>query len=265
MSHDRYGRLLNARGGSPPTAYTKDQDRVHSPPRKSLTDQRQPVQPSVAAIRHPRPVRSRTGPQLATPGPRIPRNRFSSLQTEKSPLRTTGSVSTMQTGVVSPPAVVREQRVPPVVTIAVDSDSARTKNTRSVTPPKRTSIPGYRSRCVESDSEDEILTDSVHETIKPSRDISSYMTTTTSDHNNTSTQLYFKPSEINYLKQDSGIDQEMDTVQSPLTSPSDVPSVSNFDPKTYQKHLDDIQKSAMEWSRLQEGLAMLLPNSDGDT
>lgn len=258
MSQDRFGRRLSARGGSPPSTYSNEET-IRNPQHRSFTDQH----PSVAAIKHPRPVRSRTGPQLQTAGPRLPRNRFSSLQTDKIPLRTSSAVTLSQTRVVSPPAT-REQRVPPVVTVAAglllasDSKMKKVENPITTRPtPKRTSIPGYRSRCVESDSEDELQTDSVHEAIKPSREMSGYMTS--------DSQMYFKPPE-NYLKQDSGIDQEMDTVQSPSTPVSEISSTgSSFDPKTYKKHLQDIQQNAIEWSRLQEGLSMLLPNSDGDT
>lgn len=43
------------------------------------------------------------------------------------------------------------------------------------------------------------------------------------------------------------------------------PSIINYDPNAYQKHLEKIQQHAVEQSRLREGLSLLVPNNDGDT
>lgn len=43
------------------------------------------------------------------------------------------------------------------------------------------------------------------------------------------------------------------------------PSITNYDPNVYQKHLEKLQQQAIEQSRLREGLTLLVPNNDGDT
>ena len=274
MAQDRYGRRYIARGSSPPSSLrSEDMMRaVKLPQRNCFTDHQMRPSPQ-------RPLRSKTsGVQVG--GPRLPRNRIGSLITtstgdiSKMPLRTSSAATLQYVKPVSPPA---EARVPPVVTIPhtpsgqqcfdsglgldkplnIKSTSSSSSSSNSS---KRTgSIPGYRSRCIDdSESDDDIQTDYVHEAIKTNTELSGYVSTTRQDKP--------QPRDLSLTllqKQDSGVDQQMDTLQSP-TSPL-VEGGSSYDPETYQKHLDEIQRSATEWSRLQEGLTMLLPNTDGDT
>ena len=44
-----------------------------------------------------------------------------------------------------------------------------------------------------------------------------------------------------------------------------IQSPTGFDVQKYQKHLNEMQLQAVEQNRLQQGLSLLLPNSDGDT
>ncbi len=276
MAQDRFGRRLIHRGGSPPSSFaSEDMMRaVRLPQRNCFTD---------TQMNRQRPLRTKTAPMHNTVagGPRLPRNRIGSLfnttagDVSRAPVRTQSATTLYVNKPVSPPV---EHRVPPVATISRFSNDARHNQQfdsglglglEKPKPTRKPSIPGYRARCIDdAESDDDIQTDYVHESIKPlNTEITSFVTPRQQvpSLKPQPRNLSFKPTPSMLQKQDSGVeDQQMDTLQSP-TSPLDEANGSSFDPQTYQRHLEDIQRSAMEWSRLQEGLAMLLPNVDGDT
>ena len=276
MAQDRFGRRLIHRGGSPPSSFaSEDMMRaVRLPQRNCFTD---------TQMNRQRPLRTKTTPSMhntVAGGPRLPRNRIGSLfnttagDVPRAPVRTQ-SATTLYVKPVSPPL---EHRVPPVATISRVSNHAYGHQQEQQfdsglglekpKPARKPSIPGYRARCIDdAESDDEIQTDYVHESIKPlNPEISSLVTPQQLPSLKPQPRnLSFKLTPSMLQKQDSGVEeQQMDTLQSP-TSSIDGANESSFDPQTYQRHLEDIQRSAMEWSRLQEGLAMLLPNVDGDT
>ena len=266
MAHDRYGRRLTSRGGSPPSPLIGDEMMRATPiTRNCFTENQMRPTPVPMDTRQQRPLRSRTGPQQIGGGPRLPRNRMGSLATaidnSKTPFRS-NSAATLQ--YVPRSSSPEERRVPPVVTIA-EQQFVSGINVEKTKPVKRSSIPGYRARCIDDcDSDDEIQRD-YHgpSPLKTNTEISAFIASPQPTMKQTNSLQH--STNITFQKQDSGIDQEMDTLQSPTSPPPPVTGISNYDPETYQKHLDDIKRKAMEWSRLQEGLTLLLPNTDGDT
>ena len=261
MSQDGYRRMVIPRGGSPPTSFrSEDMLRAVNLPQSNCFTENQ-VRTHINDPRQ-RPLRSKTGPQA---GPRLPRTRMSSLaniESSKMPLRTNSATTLQYVKPSSPP-----RRTQVLVHTAVSQatgtkeldrfDSGVELERPPKTNPKKSSFPRVKSRCAfDSDTEDE--TDYIHSvqgkqnneslTIRP----------------NSPTMVYQPRQETlptNMLnRQDSAIsEQQMDSLQSPPLGGE------TFDPEMYKKHLDNIQSKALEWSRLQEGLTMLLPNSDGDT
>ncbi len=246
MAHDRHGRRLTSRGGSPTLPLTGDEV-TRVTPRTCFTDPSQ------------RPLRSRTGGPQVGGGPRLPRNKMGSLSTA---IDRSNSANTLQ-------YLPSESRVPPVVKIASENrlklnsrlGTETPLNTKTV---KRPSIPGYRARCIDDcDSDDDVQTDYYRESsIKTNPAMSTFITSPQTMKQNMSLNLSITPQK----QQETVIEQQMDTLQSPISPDNSIATgQSIYDPETYQKHLDDIKRKATEWSRLQEGLALLLPNTDGDT
>ena len=265
MAFDRYGRRLTPRGSSPPSSF-RSEDIMRSvklPQRNCFTDNPRPRQV---------PSRSRTAPQQLGGGPRIPKNRIASLaninvEGSKTPLRVNSATTLQYVKPLSPP---EQRRVPPVATVAhtssegqqqFDSGLGLERPIMMKPATSKSSIPGYRARCASDSEDDDIQTDYIHEVIKPTISGISTVVPSSQTFKSHPQSLALEPTRTTLQKQDSGIEQQMDTTISPMSPQGG----SSFDPETYQRHLDEIQRNATNWSRLQEGLAMLLPNTDGDT
>lgn len=216
---------LISRGGSPPSSL-REEEMV----RVSNMGSRSNVFTDGPREQIGGPSRSRSTPKRSnTPSaPRLPtKTRYSSASFE-SPQRTTERRQ-------SPPSVSYES-------------TRRDSHTR--TPPVK---PEYRSRCVPDDDADIIERDHV-----------GVVHNTPSVPTSYSQAVYYRSKsqqtvqQTPYDRKDSVFSDQMEL------SPTIAIGGMSFDPAQYQKHLDDIQQQATEYARLQEGMMMLLPNTDGD-
>ena len=273
MSFDAYGRSVISRG---PTALRNEEMvRVGNLPYSTsrITETTMKNNPAYYGEtgRHSQVTRSRIS---SSGGPRRPVKKYNTslmnLDASKSINRTgTGSSNSLLAGhryVVPDSPVVRP--VYPVTNVEQEHrvSSGRYDSGLGLNEPLKIiknkkpvkHIPGVVSRCCGSDDDDDDLeTDHVSGTVKTtSPSIQSLSTPLTKG----STYLNSYSTSIPTMERQDSAFEQMD-----IQSPTLPVGGTSFDPTQYQKHLDDIQRRATEWSRLQEGLAMLLPNTDGDT